>query len=440
MKRRVDLWPMPDPSRRRLLYVQPCSSFGGAERQASLNVPRLRESGFDVLPLVGPSQTIVRWLNDNGVDELVHTHEFPGGGPKLQGWSRARIPFVYVRAVHRIAEQIEALVRERRIDAILAALPFSWVAATPVARRLGVPIIWRAGGTEISTAEKMILAAWAAVSPPDLLVCCGQAVHDRFARLVDAPAVVINNGVDTEGFHPGVGDARLYRPEGARLVVGFAARLVPQKRPEDFLRMAAEIAPYHRDVRFLVAGEGSRRPLYEAMAEISPAAEQVRFLGYVEDMRSFYAACDILVLPSRSEGCPNVVLEAMAMRRALVVSERPARATSSPTSARRWCSPSATSRHSRPPCAGWSSSPRCGTIFRSARTSGSKARSARTPARASWPRACMRLPTANRRRGPRRGRAQWREARTAWRASRRGSDRRGCPRGWQETNSGDLAP
>jgi len=321
MKRRVDLWPMPDRSRRRLLYVQPCSSFGGAERQASLNVPRLRESGFDVLPLVGPSQTIVRWLNDNGVDELVHTHEFPGGGPKLQGWARARIPFIYVRAVHRIAEQIEALVRERRIDAIFAALPFSWVAATPVARRLGVPIIWRAGGTEISTAEKMILAAWAAVSPPDLLVCCGQAVHDRFARLVDAPAVVINNGVDTDAFHPSAGDARLYRPEGARLVVGFAARLVPQKRPEDFLRMAAEIAPFHRDVRFLIAGEGSRRPLYEAMAEMSPAAEQVRFLGYVEDMRSFYAACDVLVLPSRSEGCPNVVLEAMAMRRALVVSD-----------------------------------------------------------------------------------------------------------------------
>lgn len=321
MKRRAESWPVPDRSRRRLLYVQPCSSFGGAERQASLNVPRLAHSGFDVLPLVGPSQTIVRWLNDNGVDDLVHTNDFPGSGPKLHGWSRAQIPYIYVRAVHRIAERIETLVRERHIDAILAAMPFSWVAATPVARRLGVPIIWRAGGTEISTAEKLILAAWAAVSPPDLLLCCGQAVHDRFARLVDAPAVVINNGVDTDAFHPGAGNARLYRPEGARLVVGFAARLVPQKRPEDFLRMAAEIAPYHRDVRFLVAGEGSRLPLYEEMAEVSPAADQVRFLGYVEDMQSFYAACDIVVLPSRSEGCPNVVLESMAMRRALVVSD-----------------------------------------------------------------------------------------------------------------------
>ena len=38
-------------------------------------------------------------------------------------------------------------------------------------------------------------------------------------------------------------------------------------------------------------------------------------------MRSFYASVDVVVLPSRSEGCPNVVLESMAMRRALVVSD-----------------------------------------------------------------------------------------------------------------------
>ena len=307
-------------SRRRLLYVQPCSSFGGAERQASLNVPRLGKAGFDVLPLVGPSMTIVRWLNDNGVDHLVHTLDFPGGGARLRGWARAQLPFIYWRCLTLIAQQIERLVRAHNIDAILAAMPFSWVAATPVARRLGIPVIWRAGGTEIRPIEQAILATWAALNPPDLLVCCGQAVHDRFAHLVRGPAVVVNNGVDTDAFHPDAGDRGRYRPDGAKLVVGFAARLCPQKRPEDFLGMAAELAALHPEVSFLIAGDGSRLPAYQAMAERSPAAAQVRFLGYVDDIRSFYAACDIVVLPSRSEGCPNVVLESMAMRRALVVS------------------------------------------------------------------------------------------------------------------------
>ena len=279
MKLRDGLSPGVEGSRRRLLYLQPCSSFGGAERQASLNIPRLAKAGFDVLPLVGPSMTIVRWLHDSGVTELLHTNAFPGGGAPLHGWSRAQLPFIYLRSLRLIAEQVEELARSHRIDAILAAMPFSWIAATAVGRRLGIPVIWRAGGTEIRPFEQAILAAWAAFNPPDLMVCCGQAVHDRFAHLVPAPAAVVNNGVDTETFRPGAGDRQRYRPEGAKLVVGFAARLCAQKRPEDFLRMAAEIAP-----------------------------------------RSFYAACDIIVLPSRSEGCPNVVLESMAMRRALVVS------------------------------------------------------------------------------------------------------------------------
>jgi glycosyltransferase involved in cell wall biosynthesis len=70
-----------------------------------------------------------------------------------------------------------------------------------------------------------------------------------------------------------------------------------------------------------VAGDGSRRPDYEALARSLGVEHMVRFVGYVPDMRSFYASVDVVVLPSRSEGCPNVVLESMAMRRALVVSD-----------------------------------------------------------------------------------------------------------------------
>jgi glycosyltransferase involved in cell wall biosynthesis len=139
---------------------------------------------------------------------------------------------------------------------------------------------------------------------------------------VPAPAVVVPNGVDTEQFHPLQGMPR-YRPAGSSLVVGFSARLVPQKRPDDVIRAAAPIVRRHPQVMFLIAGEGSRRREYEALARRLGIERNVQFLGYVSDMPAFYASCDIIVLPSRSEGFPNVVLEAMAMRRALVVSNTP---------------------------------------------------------------------------------------------------------------------
>jgi glycosyltransferase involved in cell wall biosynthesis len=307
----------------RILYVQPCASFGGAERQASISVPRLSTLGFDVLPLVGPSDTIVSWLREIGVDDLVRAPEFPGGWPKPRGLERATLPVRYWRCLRGIERRIERLIRERDIDLIFAAMPFSWVAATALARHLRLPIIWRAGGTEISPAERAVLAVWATLNPPDLLVCCGESVQRTYGPLVRAPSLVIPNGVDTDTFHPDAGDARRYRPPGAGVVIGFAARLVPQKRPEDLLRVAAAISARHPDACFLVAGDGSRRAGYEELARSLDVGARVRFLGYVADMRSFYAACDIFVLPSRSEGCPNVVLESMAMRRAVLASDAP---------------------------------------------------------------------------------------------------------------------
>jgi glycosyltransferase involved in cell wall biosynthesis len=307
--------------RARLLYLQPSSTFGGAERQASIAVPLLANLGFDVTTMMGPSTSGIDWLREYGVEDLVHTPDFPGGWAKPRGLGRLALPGRYLRCVRRVAAEVRRVARERHADIIFAAMAFSWVAATPVARQLGIPIVWRAGGTEGGALERFALRGWAALNPPDLLVCCGEAVRKAFAPLIPAPAIVVPNGVDTQRFHPSVAASPLYRPPGAKVVIGFGARLAPQKRPEDIIRAAARIVPHYPDAAFVIAGEGSRRAEYEALAQSLGVAHAVQFVGYVADMRSFYASVDVVVLPSRSEGCPNVVLESMAMRRALVVSE-----------------------------------------------------------------------------------------------------------------------
>jgi glycosyltransferase involved in cell wall biosynthesis len=307
--------------RARLLYLQPSSTFGGAERQASIAVPLLTKLGFDVTTMMGPSTSGIEWMREYGVDDLIHAVNFPGGWPKPRGLGRLALPGRYLRCVRRLAREVEGVARDRRVDIIFAAMAFSWIAATPVARQLGIPIVWRAGGTEGGAFERMALRAWAALNPPDLLVCCGEGVRDVFAPLVPAPAIVVPNGVDTERFHPNVAAPASCRPPGAKVVIGFGGRLAPQKRPEDIIRAAARIVPDHPDAAFVIAGEGSRRFEYEQLARSLGVGDAVHFVGYVADMRSFYASVDVVVLPSRSEGCPNVVLESMAMRRALVVSD-----------------------------------------------------------------------------------------------------------------------
>jgi glycosyltransferase involved in cell wall biosynthesis len=316
-------------NQRRILYIQPSELFGGAERQIAAVLPQLQKQGVAVTALVGPGHTIVDWLEGAGVRDVVHSESFPRDMSDARGFAQLARAREFVAQAHVVEREVEALIEQRRVDAVIGGMAFSWVSATRAARRKGIPIIWRAGGMELSSLERVLLRLWARKNPPDALICNGEGVRDLFAPLIPAPAYVVRNGVDTSLFRPGVatggiggaGTSNAPRSTSTGPTVGFAGRLVPQKRPEDFLAMAARIAARHPEVRFIIAGDGSRRPGYEQLAVRLGLEDRVQFLGMVRDMRAFYASCDLLVLPSRSEGCPNIVLEAMAMKVPVVASD-----------------------------------------------------------------------------------------------------------------------
>jgi glycosyltransferase involved in cell wall biosynthesis len=191
-----------------------------------------------------------------------------------------------------------------------------------VARAAGIPIIWRAGGFRVPLPERALLWLFARFVRPDLLLCNGEAVRRRFHPLIGGPVAVLPNGVDPELFGPAAGDPKRYRPLGADLVVGFAGRLAHSKHVEDVVELAARLRVRHPGVRVLVAGAGSERAECERMAA-EEHATNLTFLGFVSDMPSFYAACEIVVLPSDSEGCSNVLLEAMRSEKVVVTTDIP---------------------------------------------------------------------------------------------------------------------
>jgi glycosyltransferase involved in cell wall biosynthesis len=308
------------PARAHVLYVQPSELFGGAERQVAAMLPQLQRQGVAVTALVGPGRTIVDWLRGAGVKDIVRSPAFPRDHSDARGFGWLARSQEFVARVAVVGREVEALIADRGIDAVVAGMAFSWVSATPAARRKRVPVIWRAGGMELSAIERLLLRLWARRNPPDALIANGEGVRAMFGPLIPAPAHVVRNGVDTTLFHPGAAPGAFRRTDD-QPVIGFAGRLVPQKRPQDFLAMAARVAARHPGIRFLVAGDGSRRPLYEKLAAKLGLAGRVDFLGMVQDVRTFYASCDLLVLPSRSEGSPNVVLEAMAMKLPVVASD-----------------------------------------------------------------------------------------------------------------------
>jgi glycosyltransferase involved in cell wall biosynthesis len=99
------------------------------------------------------------------------------------------------------------------------------------------------------------------------------------------------------------------------------AKLHPQKGLSDLVTAAHEVLASHPDTRFLIAGEGPDRAKLERRIAKNGLRERVLLLGNREDVPALMAAADLFVLPSRFEGLPSAIIEAMAAGRAVVATE-----------------------------------------------------------------------------------------------------------------------
>jgi len=126
---------------------------------------------------------------------------------------------------------------------------------------------------------------------------------------------VIRNGVDLDRFSEGP-DPILRETWGLpadAVVAGFLGSLRPVKRP-DLLLDALLVMPEADRPKFVaVAGEGVLMGSLQERVRSHPwLREHVRLLGLVVDTPDFFRSIDYLVLPSDTEGLPNVIVEAMA--------------------------------------------------------------------------------------------------------------------------------
>jgi len=89
-------------------------------------------------------------------------------------------------------------------------------------------------------------------------------------------------------------------------------RLHPQKDFALFLEVAREVIAKHPTAEFVIAGVGPEEQMLKARAAELGLGARLRFAGPVSDPRELYAQASTLLLTSKYEGTPMVVLEAMA--------------------------------------------------------------------------------------------------------------------------------
>lgn len=123
-----------------------------------------------------------------------------------------------------------------------------------------------------------------------------------------APDVQIHGSADREG--------------GGTYVLG-VGRLEDQKGFDLLIEAFARLSPAEFHCELWIAGRGSRRQVLERQAVDLGIADRVRFLGEVDDVTRLMRDARVFVLPSRFEGFPNALLEAMASGAPCVAADCP---------------------------------------------------------------------------------------------------------------------
>ncbi len=104
-----------------------------------------------------------------------------------------------------------------------------------------------------------------------------------------------------------------YNISRRKRVVGTVGRLSVEKGHRFFMEAIPLILKEHSDIVFIIVGEGVEAQALFRLSEQWSIEDKVIFTGWQEDPLSFIKCMDIFVLPSLTEGLPNVLLEAAAL-------------------------------------------------------------------------------------------------------------------------------
>lgn len=230
------------------------------------------------------------------------------------------------------APLVRRIRREFPFDLILAANAYpDAVAASHLARLFDVPLFVTVLGSDINlSGEHYALRPQIAraLRKASRVISVSAALGERVAGMGVDPSriVVVRNGVDGEAF--AIRDAAEARAQlglpADRPIVLFAGNLVPVKAVDVLIDATARMREMGGAKVFVcIVGGGALADELAARAKgLGLTDEHVRFTGRVlpTDVPRYMNASDVFCLPSREEGSPNVVVEALASGKPVVAS------------------------------------------------------------------------------------------------------------------------
>ena len=231
----------------------------------------------------------------------------------LNGWMAARVLLPHVRAFAP--------------DLIFSCFLYpDGYAALKIARILSIPVVTQSIGSDINRIGDPISAMQtrAVLRETDFLVTVSDDLRKKAVAMGAPPdkARAVVNGCDLSVFH--VGNRLMARQQlrigPAAQAVVYIGRMDVKKGLRELVEAAAALHPERPNLQVYLVGEGPDRGLIESAIQSAEASDYIHVMPACsfDEVAVWMTAADLITLPSYMEGCPNVVLEALACGRPVV--------------------------------------------------------------------------------------------------------------------------
>jgi asparagine synthase (glutamine-hydrolysing) len=329
----------------RVLMITSTYNLGGSERQMLVAASGLLQRGYDVrIMALYPSEPDTPNI-ENEVVKLGITPQFcsdflpteAGGFRAPDGKSAQELAGLPRWFIHKVAP-VRAAIRQYRPSVVHAFTDLPAVVGAFAACSLGVPRIvlyqqsmqWCMRRLGAAAVDFLWEGYRSAIDNPTVKIlnnsAAGAADYERWLGLRPGTIGVLYNAIACEKIgNPAAEKAAGFRTQlglpPTAPVVGTAIRFVEDKDPDLWLATAAEIAKARPDVHFLLAGYGKLYDRILQRIEVLGLRDRVILPGAMSDPGLIFAAADVVLLTSLTEGLPNVLIEAQAAGRPVVAAD-----------------------------------------------------------------------------------------------------------------------
>jgi glycosyltransferase involved in cell wall biosynthesis len=287
----------------RICFFNSVKSWGGGERWHRDMALRLSDKSYKVMVITNRSSELRNRLKNSGIPVR---HFKINNLSFLNPFSVLRLAFILKK------QKVNTIIINLSADLKMAGIA-SWLA--------GIPNIVYRRGSAIPVRNSLLNRFLFKYIVDEVLANSEETKRTILSinkKLINENKIrIIYNGINLNEMDA-LSSKSLHIRKGKEIIIGNAGRLVKQKGQKYLIEIAAMLKSRGVDFKVLIAGEGKMEDELKNLVKKLELENHIKFIGFVDDMKSFMQSLDIFVLTSIWEGFGYVLVEAMACSKPVV--------------------------------------------------------------------------------------------------------------------------